>query len=86
MVVVHDLARRLTVDPQMLAKIYALTDTEARLASAIAGGHGLESASILLGMQIATARSHLKSIFAKLDVNRQQDMVRLITILAAMNL
>lgn len=85
-VVVHDPDAGPTADPEMLAAVYGLTETEARLASAISAGHSLESAAILLHVQIATARSHLKSVFAKLGVNRQQDMVRLLTSLSSVKL
>jgi DNA-binding CsgD family transcriptional regulator len=63
----------------MLTSLYNLTETEARLASGIAGGHSVESAAVSLHMRIATARSHLKSVFAKVGVNRQQDLVRLLS-------
>lgn len=85
-VVVHDPSAGPTADPAMLAAVYGLTDTEARLASAISAGHSLESAAALLHVQIATARSHLKSVFAKLGVNRQQDLVRLLTSLSTVKL
>lgn len=71
---------------QMLQETYALTPTEACLASALASGHSLESAAASLGMQVTTARSHLKSIFAKLGVNRQQDLVRLLTSISSISI
>ena len=86
LVVVHDPSARSTVQPDVLAAIYDLTEKEARLACAISAGHSLESAAALLRMQVATARSHLKSIFAKLGVHRQQDLVRLLTSLSSIGL
>jgi DNA-binding CsgD family transcriptional regulator len=44
----------------------------------------VESAAALLGVQQATIRSELKSIFRKLGVSRQQDLVRVLTSLAMM--
>lgn len=79
LVVVHDPMRSRGIDPQVLTSLYGLTDTEARLASAIAAGHSLESAAASLHMRIGTARCHLKAIFSKTGVNRQQDLVRLLT-------
>lgn len=79
LVIVHDAEATRAVDGPLLTTIYGLTETEARLASALSAGHSLESASALLGMRVATARSHLKAIFAKFGVNRQQDLVRLLT-------
>ena len=82
-VIVHDPTARPMPDPAMLTQIYGLTETEARLAGAIALGHSLESAAELLGMRVGTARSHLKSVFAKLGVNRQQDLVRILVSLSS---
>lgn len=82
LVLVHDLAEQRSADATTLVSLYGLTETEARLASALSGGHSLESAAALLGMQPATARSHLKHIFRKVGVNRQQDLVRLLTSLS----
>lgn len=82
LVLVHDTSQQKCADVAMLTSLYALTDAEARLASALSAGHSLESAATLLGMQATTARTHLKHIFRKLGVNRQQDMVRLLTSLS----
>ena len=83
LVIVHDPISVRAADPQMLISLYRLTDTEARLASAIGSAHSVESAAAFLNMQIATARSHLKSIFTKTGVHRQQDLVRLLTSLSS---
>ena len=66
----------------MLASLYGLTDAEARLAGALSGGHSLESAAALLRIQPSTARAHLKAVFRKVGVNRQQDLVRLLASLS----
>lgn len=73
-------------DPQALHELFGLTDAEVRLATALSEGHSLESAAATLQVQVATARSHLKSIFHKVGVNRQQDLIRLLTSLAPMQL
>ena len=67
----------------MLASLYGLTETEARLASALSGGHSLESAAALLRHRPSTARAHLKAVFRKVGVNRQQDLVRMLATLSA---
>lgn len=82
LVLVHDIERQKSADPAMLATLYGLTQTEARVASALSGGHSVESAAATLGMRPATARTHLKHVFRKLGVNRQQDLVRLLTSLS----
>jgi DNA-binding CsgD family transcriptional regulator/PAS domain-containing protein len=63
-------------EAEALRQVYGLSDTEARLASALASGHSVQSAAQCLGMAAETARFHLKTIFRKLGVNRQQDLVR----------
>lgn len=83
LVVVNDFSRPQPTDPCTLISIYGLTDAEARLAGALGMGHSLESAAVLLGIQPSTGRAHLKSIFRKTSVNRQQDLVRLLTSLSA---
>lgn len=82
LVLVHDTAQQPCADAAMLTSLYGLTDAEGRIASALSGGHSIESAAALLGMRPATARSHLKHVFRKLGVNRQQDLVRLLTSLS----
>jgi DNA-binding CsgD family transcriptional regulator len=84
LLVVHDTGARQTVDPDMLKSVYALTETETRLAAALAQGHSVESASATLLMRPATARTHLKSVFRKLGVHRQQDLTRLLAFLSTL--
>jgi DNA-binding CsgD family transcriptional regulator len=78
LVIVHDTAARTRVKPSLLTRLYGLTDAEARLASALAAGHSLESAAALLGITLATVRSVLKHVFRKMGVTRQQDLVRML--------
>lgn len=84
LVLVKDTGNLRSADSEMLVSIYGLTEAEAKLASALSAGHSMESAALLLGVGGATVRSHLKSIFAKLQVNRQQDLIRILASLSAM--
>jgi len=86
LVVVHDTGAQHGADLEMLAMVYGLTETEARLAAALSTGHSIESAASLLSMQPATARAHLKAIFPKLGVHRQQDLTRLLAFLSTLHL
>ncbi|HXW93442.1 MAG TPA: helix-turn-helix transcriptional regulator, partial [Terriglobales bacterium] len=63
---------------QLLASLFGLTPAEVRLAQMLASGSGLRDASEQLGVAQSTVRSQLKSIFAKTNVNRQSDLVRLV--------
>lgn len=67
----HDLRRRLAP----VCKLYALSPTETRLATLLAGGAALMAASAQMKIQEQTARSYLKQIFAKTGTNRQAELV-----------
>ena len=82
LVIVHDPSAHACADEKMLVCLYGLTETEARVASALSGGHSLESAAALLRVQPSTARAHLKAVFRKVGVNRQQDLVRMLVTLS----
>jgi len=82
LVIIGDAADALAVDEQALHDLFSLTQAEARLACALSAGHSIESAAALFEVQSATMRSELKSVFRKTGVNRQQDLVRLITSLS----
>jgi DNA-binding CsgD family transcriptional regulator len=78
LVIAHDSAEHRQPDAAMLASLYGLTDAEARLAGGLSVGHSLESAAAKFGISVATAKSQLKSVFRKVGVNRQQDLVRVL--------
>jgi len=63
---------------QAFRNAYQLTGAELRLAAALADGLSLDACSQKYRVSIHTARSQLKSIFAKTDTRRQSDLVRLI--------
>jgi len=55
-----------------------LTPAEARLAADLADGLTLEESAERSSTQVATARTHLKRIFAKTRTRRQSELVRLL--------
>lgn len=61
-----------------LQKTFGLTKTEGRLAMALVGA-GLKEAAKELSISYETARSHLKSIFARTDLRSQNDVAALIS-------
>jgi DNA-binding CsgD family transcriptional regulator len=85
LVMVYDTGEHRGADCGMLVSLYGLTDAESRLASAISVGHSIESAAATLSIKVTTARSQLKSVFRKMGVNRQQDLVRLLTSLGSLH-
>jgi DNA-binding CsgD family transcriptional regulator len=56
--------------------VYGLTPAEARLTSLLVEGHDSASAARSLGVSGNTVKYHLKTIFEKVGVNRQAELVR----------
>jgi DNA-binding CsgD family transcriptional regulator len=65
-------------DPSLerLRVVYGLTRAEARLTSLVVKGHGIASAAKLLRISQNTVKFHLKTVFSKVDVSRQTQLVR----------
>ncbi|GEM_PF-7048136 len=61
----------------MLVALFGLTPAEERLLRLILEGYRLNQAADILNITHNTARSHMKSIYAKTCVERQVDLVRL---------
>lgn len=57
-------------------RFYGLTAKEVDIAVLLAQGQDLRTAAGTLGISYQTARSHLRSVFAKTDTHRQSDLVR----------
>jgi len=55
-----------------------LTSAQARVALLIAAGHGTRIAAEALAVGEETVRTHLKSVYARLGLSRQADLVRLV--------
>jgi DNA-binding CsgD family transcriptional regulator len=68
----------LQLPPQRLAEQYELTPAEGRLAAKLAALRNLEQASDDLCISVHTARSQLKSIFAKTGVQSQSELLMLL--------
>lgn len=58
-----------------VACYYKLTPAEAKLAVRLARGESLEEIAVRLGITLHTARTQLKSIFAKTGCRRQPELV-----------
>ncbi len=63
-------------DATRLKAIYGFTDAQARVARVLAGGGSYKSTARELGVSEDTVRSHIKEIYAKVNVNRLPDLVR----------
>jgi DNA-binding CsgD family transcriptional regulator len=62
----------------VLQQLYGLTVTEARIAVLIAEGEEVEGIARRQGVTVATVRTQLKSIFAKMGVGRQLGVAQLV--------
>jgi DNA-binding CsgD family transcriptional regulator len=58
--------------------MFGLTPAESRLAAALASGLALEAAAQAEGWTLNSAKTYLKSVFGKLGVSRQADLVRVV--------
>lgn len=66
------------VEPHLLRGLFGLTSSESKLAAALANGLSLEVAAQKEGWTQNSARTYLKTVFSKLGVSRQADLVRII--------
>jgi len=62
--------------PERLAELYELTPAEARLWSSLAAGATLAQIAARQGVSVNTLRVQLASLFHKVGVHRQADLVR----------
>lgn len=72
------------LQPGALRDLFGMTRAEARLACALAAGQPLDAITGHFGVTLNTARSQLKSVFAKTSTNRQSELVALLARSSAM--
>ena len=78
LVLVADPARRTRIDPAVAAEVLGLTGMESRVAVLLADGMTVRDVAAATGRGESTIRSHVKHMFAKHDLSRQADLVRLV--------
>lgn len=66
-------------EARMYRETFGLTPAEARLAARLKDGLSLKEAAADLNIAVNTARNQIKSVFEKLGVNRQSDLIRHLT-------
>jgi DNA-binding CsgD family transcriptional regulator len=66
--------------PSLLQALFDLTPAEARTASQITEGKSVEQMSSATGLSQNTIRTHLKSVFQKTGVERQAELVSLLSV------
>lgn len=62
-----------------LAGLFGVTNAEARLLRLLVAGYSIAHASKALGISPFTVRTHVKSIFLKMNCTRQSDLIRTVT-------
>jgi DNA-binding CsgD family transcriptional regulator/PAS domain-containing protein len=68
----------LQLSPKRLVTLYKITPAEARLAARLAALRTVEGAADDLGVSVSTARSQLKSVFAKTGTRSQSELLVLL--------
>lgn len=63
---------------ELLRAVYTLTPTEALLTEALVNGQTIQSYAELRHVSMATARTQMRSVMAKVGVTRQSDLVRVV--------
>jgi len=66
------------LNASQIAVQFGLTAAESRLATQLVEGQSVEEAAKISGIAIATARTHLRNIFAKTATSRQSELVLLL--------
>jgi DNA-binding CsgD family transcriptional regulator len=82
LVIVHRTKQPLEAELARLRETYAFTRAEAKLVASMLDGGSLPQVATRLGIGHATARTHLKHVFAKTQTHRQAELVRLVQSLA----
>ena len=75
---ISDPNRRESASQQILGELFDLTPAEANLATMLSRGLSLAEVSKAQSTSQHTVRAQLKSIFAKTNVSRQAELVRLV--------
>lgn len=76
---VIDPGHRAAPNVDLLQLLFDLTPREASVARLLTQNATLADAALTLGVSPATARSHLKAVFAKTGTNRQAELIGLLT-------
>ncbi len=66
--------------PKLLMEMFGLTISESRLTSQLSKGLTIEEAAAECGITKSSARTYLKSIFMKVGVSRQAELVRTVLV------
>ncbi|RCV87618.1 response regulator [Billgrantia montanilacus] len=77
-VLLSDPEKRAQVPQQILASLFGLTPSEARIALALAEGLRSEEIAERMSISTTTVAFHLRNLFQKTDTHRQADLIALV--------
>lgn len=82
-VIYHEAGQSIEIDPLVIGEAFDLTPAEARVAAMLA--QGITPDAIAQGRQVAgaTVRTQIRSVYAKLGITRQADLIRYLVELPA---
>lgn len=78
LVIIADPELQNTPSADIVRKLYGLTPKEAELAEKLASGLSPADAAAEMNMQYETARTHLKRVFSKMGISRQNELAALV--------
>lgn len=67
-----------------LIQLFGLTPAEAKVALSLSNGNSIAETARASATSKNTTRSHIRSIFSKMGINRQSDLIRTVLISVAM--
>ena len=76
---INELGAELKPTPEQLKDFHDLTTAQARLVASLLGGNSIKGAAEELHLSIHTVRSHLRSIYKRLGVKNNADLLRYIS-------
>lgn len=79
MLVIHDPSEQTFLPEEIVSSLFGLTPSETHLLLALSNGQTLKQFGDRTGVTQNTARTHLKSLFAKTRTSRQSDLIRLMS-------
>ena len=77
-VMFSDPERNQPIVPEALQTAYKLTPSEAQVAIAITNGLSMEEIATMHGNKASTVKSQLLSVYRKLGINRQSELVKIL--------
>lgn len=86
MVLVFDVSRKADVPVAVLASVFGLTPAEARVACSMANGCSVKECAAEQGVSVATIKSQLIAVYAKMAVRRQSELAAIVHRLGSIRL